>query len=98
MPVGLHILLGFALQIGTFLFVFFSFSGDKFVVVIAGMVATLLVRFVYRRFVPAQCKVATCGGKAYQKGSRPLYYECSECEHVHMTSWYEGSRRRSYSS
>jgi hypothetical protein len=98
MPVGIHVILGFALQIGAFLFVYFSLSGSKFFIIAAGIVATLLVRFAYRRFVPAECKVATCGGRAYQKGSRPLYYECSECGYVYKTSWYEGSRRRSYSS
>jgi hypothetical protein len=98
MPVGIHVILGFALQIGAFIFVYFSLSGSKFFIIVASIVATLLVRFAYRRFVPAECKGATCGGRAYQKGSRPLYYECSDCGHVHTTNWYEGSRRRSFSS
>ena len=98
MPVGIHVILGFALQIGTFLFVIFSFDERGFFMIVASILAVLVVRFAYRRFVPAECKVATCGGRAYQKGSRPLYYECSECGYVYKTSWYEGSRRRSYSS
>lgn len=92
MPVGLHIFLGFALQMGTFLFVVLSLTGSMLFIIIVGFAATLLVRFAYRKFVPARCKVAVCGGSAFQKGSRPLYYECSECGHVHETSWYEGSR------
>ena len=92
MPVGLHIILGFALQVGVFLFVVFYLTDSMLFVIIVGFPAILLVRFAYRHFIPARCEVDVCGGIAFQKGSRPLYYECSTCGHVHKTRWYEGSR------
>ena len=91
MPVGLHIILGFALQVGVFLFVVFHVTDSVLFVIIVGFPAILLVRFAYRYFIPARCEVDVCGGSAFQKGSRPLYYECSTCGHVYKTKWYEGS-------
>jgi hypothetical protein len=91
MPIGLHIILGFALQIGVFLFVVFNLNESMLFIIIVVFPAILLVRFAYRHFIPARCEVDVCGGSAFQKGSRPLYYECSTCGHVHKTKWYEGS-------
>ena len=91
MPVAFHIFLGFALQVGTFLFVVFYLNESMWFIILVGFPAILLIRFAYRHSIPARCEVAVCGGSAFQKGSRPLYYECSECGHVHKTKWYEGS-------
>ena len=38
------------------------------------------------RLLPARCPA--CGGQAFQRGSRPIYYECRECGHVVTTRIY----------
>lgn len=91
MPILFHAILGFILQVGVFVsaIVFLS-GGKKLHVILIGAAGLVLVRFAYRRFVPAKCNAPGCGGSTFQKGSRPIYYKCSKCGHIHDTGIYEG--------
>jgi len=102
MPIWLNLLLGIGLQFVTFFGVAFLLfvKGPRlrtenttvFLYFIGIAVSVFLVRFLFRRFVPAKCP--ECGGRANCKGSRPIYYECADCGHVHETNVREGSSRR----
>jgi len=91
MPILFHAIFGFILQVGTFISAIVFLSGNKKLhVILIGALGLALVRFAFRQFVPAKCNAPGCGGSTFQKGSRPIYYECSKCGHVHDTGIYEG--------
>ncbi len=94
MPIGLHLLLGALLQFGTLfgfaaLLIYSQLSATLMAfVIVAGFLVMFSVRILFRRLFPASCK--KCGGRAFCKGSRPIYFECADCEHIHDTGWCEG--------
>ncbi len=96
MPIVLHLLLGLLLQVGTILgfavlLINSQLSGTQMLfVILGGFLVFAAVRILFRRLVCARCK--NCGGRAFCKGSRPIYFQCADCEHTHETGWYEGSR------
>lgn len=97
MPISLHVMVGFAVQmIALAAFgIYFVFSGvfgrEAVYQLLAAMVVVWIIRFAFRRLVPARCPVPSCGGKAYCKGSRPIFYQCSKCGEVRQTRVFEGS-------
>jgi hypothetical protein len=52
------------------------------------VVAGELVRWAFRRMVPACCP--QCGGAAYGRGRWPVLYICRDCGHSHDTGIREG--------
>ena len=56
-------------------------------VIFGGFLVFAAVRTLWR-LVYARCK--NCGGRAFCKGSRPIYFECADCGHTHDTGWCEG--------
>ncbi len=93
MPMGLHLLIGFLLQVGTILgfavlLIKSELSGTQMLfVILGGFLVFAAVRTLWR-LVYARCK--KCGGRAFCKGSRPIYFECADCGHTHETQWSEG--------
>ncbi len=45
----------------------------------AGVVGTVIPRFVFRVLIPARCRQERCGGHAYPTGSDPITYVCRRC-------------------
>jgi len=52
------------------------------------VIAAEIVRWIFRRLVPACCP--QCGGAAYGRGRWPVLYTCQECGHCHDTGIREG--------
>ena len=108
MPISLHLILGFAVQMvplvlfGIYFVLNGVFGTEAIYQLLAAMVAIFFNRLLFRRLVPARCPVPACGGPAFCKGAGPIYYECRKCGHIRQTNVYEwspaGSRRKPWSS
>ena len=94
MPIGVHLLIEFLLKVATILgfallLIKSELSGTQMLfVIVGGFLVFFAVRILFRRLVYARCK--KCSGRAFCKGSRPIYYECADCGHTHETNWCEG--------
>jgi len=87
MPTWLHILIA-ALIPACILIggsTFFTVTGQLPLAVLIPIPLTVLVLFVFMRFVSSKCP--DCGGKAFLKRSKEklFYYECVKCGRVGNT-------------
>ncbi len=99
MPIWLNLVLGTLLQVAVFfgpLVLYVCINKGHiinvlffYILAIFCMIDVVTVRFIFRKLVPAKCP--KCGGKTYCKGSRPIYYKCSDCNHIHETTVSEGA-------